>query len=214
MCLQALPVAFNLFDGFSYSRLSTIEKSISEIQTSSIQGLISEFTTLLNITTNLAEKVKELCAHNATLQDQLQKASSDLTAKSTLISSDCDAPVSTFKVADEIADRDRRKRNVIVYNLSEESNRAADKAKFIEVCKAITDNVISVVKLFCLGRKVDNKYRPLLVGLDSETDKQSILSAAPRLRSSNEFKQVYIVTDMAKVERERHKKVVAELKRR
>ena len=53
-----------------------------------------------------------------------------------------------------------------------------------------------------------------MVGFDSETDKQSILSAAPRLRSSNEFKQVYIVTDMTKLERERHKKVVTELKRR
>jgi len=68
--------------------------------------------------------------------------------------------------------------------------------------------------LFHLGRKTNNKHRPLLVGFGSENDKQSLLVAAPRLHSSNEFKQVYIVTDMTKLERERHRKVVSELKRR
>jgi len=101
--------------------------------------------------------------------------------------------------------------DIIVYNLPEQSNRAADKVKFIEVCKSIGDDKIDIEKLFRLGRKTDNKHRPLLVGFSSENDKQSLLAVA---RSSNEFKKVYIVTDMTKLERERHKKVVAELKRR
>jgi len=66
--------------------------------------------------------------------------------------------------------------------------------------------------VFCLGQKSDNKHRPLLVELGSEID--SLLSAAPCLYLSNAFKQVYIAIDMTKVERERRKKVVAELKRR
>ena len=139
-------------------------------------------------------------------------ASAGLTNGSIIITPE-EAP-STFDVADEIAERDRRKRNVIVYNLSEQANQAADKIKFTEVCKSISDNDLSIVKLFHLGRKSDNKHRPLLVELGSEIDKQSLLSAAPRLRLSNAFKEVYIATDMTKVERERHKKVVAELKRR
>ena len=102
---------------------------------------------------------------------------------------------STFDVADEIAERDRWKRNVIIYNLPEQADRAADKAKFTEACKSIIDCDIDVVKLFRLGRKIDNKHHPLLVGLNSEADKQSLLSAAPHLKSSKEFKQVYINTD-------------------
>jgi len=40
-----------------------------------------------------------------------------------------------FDVANEIAQRDQRKRNIIVYNLfPEQVNRAADKVKFTEVC--------------------------------------------------------------------------------
>jgi len=49
-----------------------------------------------------------------------------------------------------------------------------------------------------LGQKTDNKHHPLLVGFSSENDKQSLLAVAPRLRSSNEFKKVYIVSDMTK----------------
>jgi len=66
--------------------------------------------------------------------------------------------------------------------------------------------------LFRLGGKSDNKHCPLLVELGSEVDKQSLLSAAPvyvyPMNSSR-----CIATDMTKLERERHKKVVAELKR-
>ena len=55
---------------------------------------------------------------------------------------------------------------------------------------------------FCLGRKIQNRHHSLLVRFDSETNKHSILSAAPRLHSNNEFKQVHIATDMTKLEKE------------
>jgi len=69
------------------------------------------------------------------------------------------------------------------------------------------------MKLFRLDRKSDNKHRPLLVELGSEIDKQSLLSAAPRLHYSMNSSRCTLLL-MTKVERERHKKVVAELKRR
>ena len=84
-CLQVLPVAFQSYEGFSLvdARISTIEKSVSESQTSALQGLKAELTTLQTITSNLATKIKDLCTQNTTLQDQLQSASSELTTKST-----------------------------------------------------------------------------------------------------------------------------------
>ena len=215
-CLEALPEAFKSYDGFSLvdSRVSTIEKSISDMQTSTLQGLKAELTTLQTITSNLATKVKDLCTQNTTLQEQLQVVSSDLTTKSTSSLSDSDAASSTFDVANEIAERDRRKRNIIVYNLPEKTERVADKVKFTEMCKEITDVELKITKTFRLGKRVESKHRPLLVGLETEDDKACLLSVAPRLRLSTEFKQVFIALDMTKLERERHKKVVEELKRR
>ena len=120
----------------------------------------------------------------------------------------------TFGVADEIAKRDRRKRNIIIYNLPEKHDRAADKIKFFEICKEITNAEIKITKLFRLGKRFENKHRPLLVGLESDDDRACLLSAAPRLRLSAEFKRVFIAMDMIKLERVKHKNIVEELKRR
>lgn len=79
-CFQALPVAFQSYEGFSLvdARISVIEKSINELQTSAVQGLNTELKSLQKITSNLATKIKDLCTQNTTLQDQLQSASSTL----------------------------------------------------------------------------------------------------------------------------------------
>ena len=102
------------------SRVSSIEKTISEMQTSTLQGLNCELTTLQSITTNLASKIKDLCTQNRTLQEQLQLASSNVSNKSTPSPSYSKPLPSTFDVADQIAQRDRRKKNIIVYNLPEQ----------------------------------------------------------------------------------------------
>jgi len=115
--------------------------------------LKAELTTLQSITTNLASKIKDLCTQNSTLQEQLQVVSSDLANKSIPSPSDSEPLPSIFDEADEIAECNWWKKNVIVYNLPEQTNRAADKVKFIEVCKSISDEKIDIEKLFRLGRK-------------------------------------------------------------
>ena len=134
-CLEALPTAFRSYDLCSFvdSGNSSIEKAIKDAHNTTFQGLKSELTTLQSITTNLSTKVKDLCTQNITLQEQLQAASSDLTSKSTSSTTASEMVPSTFDVADEIAERDRRKRNVIIYNLPEQADRAADKARSMQV---------------------------------------------------------------------------------
>jgi len=82
-CLEVLPEAFRSYDIYSLvdSRVSSVEKAISEAHTSAFQDLKAELTTLQSITSNLATKVKDLCTQNKTLQEQLQAASCDLTNK-------------------------------------------------------------------------------------------------------------------------------------
>jgi len=120
-CLEALPEALKSFDDFTLvdSRVSTIVKAISNMQISTLQGFKVELTTLQSITSDLATKVKDVCTQNTVLQEQLQVASAGLANGSTINPEE--AP-STFDVANEIAERDRRKRNVIVFNLTEQAN--------------------------------------------------------------------------------------------
>ena len=46
---------------------------------------------------------------------------------------------SIFGVVGEIANREQCRRSIVVYNLPEKPDQATDKAKFIEMCKEISN---------------------------------------------------------------------------
>lgn len=102
----------------------------------------------------------------------------------------------------EIADRERRKNNLIVYNLKETSpfNRVAEMDAFTNLCRSAFSLDVKITKVLQLGKKLDDKIRPLLIGLDSE---DTILSNSPHLRSIEEFSDVFISPDLTNTERER-----------
>jgi len=77
-----------------------------------------------------------------------------------------------------------------------------------------TDLDVNVQKLFCIGKESDNKVKPLLICLESETEKQLLLSRAPKLRFFTQYKKVYIAPDITRFQRTKHRKLVDELKRR
>jgi len=117
-------------------------------------------------------------------------------------------------IADELADRERRKNNLIIYNLPEKSDREADKKLFAELCKTTFSEEFAVSKILRLGKKNDNKNRPLLVVLKHETDKSFLLSNSARLRQHDSSKTVYFSPDRTKFERLKYKNLVEELKQR
>jgi len=90
----------------------------------------------------------------------------------------------------------------------------ADNDIFVKMCKEATDLDVNVQKLFHIGKKSDNKARPLLICLESEGEKQTLLSKALKLRFFTQYKNVYIVPDMTRFQRTKHRKLVEELKRR
>ena len=54
-------------------------------------------------------------------------------------------------IIDELADRDRRKKNAIIYNLPEAKDRTADKNSFLTLCKTVFDLNVPVTRVVCLG---------------------------------------------------------------
>ena len=73
--------------------------------------------------------------------------------------------------------------------------------------KSIFSLNVKITKLVRLGKKLDDKIRPLLIGLHSEDNKHTILTNSSRLKSIVEFSDVYISPDLTKVEREMQKKL-------
>ena len=91
---------------------------------------------------------------------------------------------------------------------------------FTELCKSALDLDINVVKAFRLGQKLNTesnavtKPRSLLIKINDEETQRQVLACAPKLRFSTTWNQVYIQPDMSPKEREAHKKVYEELKKR
>ena len=70
-----------------------------------------------------------------------------------------------------------------MYTYPEGVDLSADKELFISLCSTVFDLNVEVDKVFHLGRRLEEKHRPLFVRLTSECDKHAILSPPqiPRL---------------------------------
>ena len=122
--------------------------------------------------------------------------------------------ISALNIVNELADREQRKKNLIVYNFPESNDHAADKTAFLKLYSTIFHLDANITKIFHLGKKNDGKHRPLLIGLEHEENKSSILSSSYKLCNHDQYKHVYIVADKTKFERDKHKRLVDELKQR
>jgi len=117
-------------------------------------------------------------------------------------------------ITDELSERERKKNNVIVYNLPEAPEQSSEEQFFADLCKRIVNVDLNIQKIFRIGCKDSNRIRPLLVCFTSEETKLAVLSSAPRLHFHDDYKKVYISPNMTKFERVKHKKLVEELKQR
>ena len=119
-------------------------------------------------------------------------------------------------VVNELHNRERRKCNVVLHNLPEPTDLQEnnDANSFLEICHSTLNLKVEVVKCYRLGKKQSSRPRSLLVQLRDETSRNLVLSNAPKLRHSQTWRQVYIQQDLTPPEREAHKKLYQELKRR
>ena len=168
--------------------------------------------TLHKSITELSLKVDRLLSCNSDLQMDINSASEQIDASANTKVNTATAP--TLGILDELADRERRRKNLIAYNFPENGDSPVDKTKFQELSTTVFNLDLSITKVYRLGKRKDDKPRPLLIGLESETEKAEILSQSGKLRRYDQYNDVYIVADKTKYERDKHKKLVDELKLR
>ena len=128
-----------------------------------------------SIITELSLKVDRLLSCNSDLQMDINSALEQIDASAnTKVNAATIAP--TLSILDELADRERRRKNLIVYNFPENGDRQADKTKFQELSTTVFNLDLSITKVYLLGKRNDDKPRPLFIGLESETEKAEISS--------------------------------------
>ena len=125
--------------------------------------------------------------------------------------------VAESNVYTEMAEREARKCNLVVYgipeadsNLSNNDKKEQDITEFLEVLTEINcaTNVKDDIKIAIrLGQKrEDNTDRPLLIGLKKEQVKEHILDNAWRLKNST-YSDVSISPDLTKKQRNEERKM-------
>ena len=162
----------------------------------------------------LGLKIANLSRSNSNLVMEIDNASESLTessqAEPALVPPRPN--IGLMNIIDELADREKRKRNIIVYNLPEPSSES-DSDVFSTLCSSVYGCSFSVAKSLRLGKKTE-KCRPLLISLCKEEDKFELLSRSFLLRRNESYKNVFLAPDRTKLEREKHKSLVSELRAR
>lgn len=196
---------------------STLLKSSSSVSATScdenvINTLLNQHQKLSSSCEQLTCKINDLCSQNSTLQNQFNNLTKNFDKGPSLTNASSFLAVN---VIDEYADRDRRKCNLIVFNTPEsiDTGGGTDTENFVTLCKSALNYDVKPTKVLRLGKK-GVKPRPLLVALESEEIKKHILMHARHLRTSEQYKGIFISSDMTKSEREQHKVLRAELQQR
>ena len=68
-------------------------------------------------------------------------------------------------IADELFERERKKNNIIVYNLPEASEQSSEEQNFADLCKCIVKVDLNIQKIFRIGCKDNTRVRPLHAGM-------------------------------------------------
>ena len=123
------------------------------------------------------------------------------------------------KLKIEEFDREKRKKNLLFFNLIESTkNEATGRYKDDEnIFREIVVNELAMMhivpdKLIRLGKRMEGRRRPLLIKLKEEEEKRGILQNAKKLRNSSKYPRVYIGRDQTRDEREREKELRQEIK--
>ena len=171
---------------------------VEDENTTKLQSVENKFSEKIN---NIEANCKLLELHNAVKDTHTDSA--------TVPSPKAAQTLSPVVAIDEYLDRERRKCNLIVYNLQESSastpasDRISDDKKSFShllTSEFKIDN-IEFLKCIRLGKSAENRSRPLLISVSDIATKNNILGKATKLRKSTQYGDVYINPDRTKKER-------------
>ena len=192
----------------------------------SLLRLVDKITDLLESQTGLMAEIRELRSEHKALRennDRLLARIEDLEngdpswshhkGKKHLAASPADVNALTSDVADEMMARKEKELNVVIYGL-EELECTDDEDPTEDEEKVATSEFLSstlkveepnLTRVFRMGRRRDDKPRPLKVMFSDSTKKAATLNSAKslgRLPSTDKYRKVFIRPDWTKLKRD------------
>ncbi|CAI6376456.1 unnamed protein product [Macrosiphum euphorbiae] len=200
-------------------QLASIISSLSEIKSTQnklIQSFNEQNKAIKNFSTrfdNLSSQIKKLSDDNASLNGKVSQL--ELKIKN-LEQNALSTPKTThLDIINEIADRQSRTNNIILFNLPEATDPSKIKPDS-ERLKLIFNEMelnIEPIRFFRLGNP-STRARPLKITLNDTENVFNVLRAQSKIRSSDEFKELRFSSDRTLKQREQMSKLRQELETR
>lgn len=188
-------------------RLEDMEESF-DARLNKLEGLIEGNSSVKDTTMNYAGATAEVAA----LEIKIDKLSNTLkTYQNNGATNDTRA---LRQGLSELEDIEKRKLNLVVFNLPEAGNPDGDIEKFKTMIKDEFKLSVKVKEATRLGRRNEDKPRMLRIRLEALSEKKLILSKAKDLRVSTDtiYSTVYIRPDLTKKQLEESKNLREQLK--
>ena len=121
----------------------------------------------------------------------------------------------------ELEDKEKRKENLVLYNVKESENDDVitriekEGKKVIAICTYLDINPDCVAKkMYRLGKRVPGKTRPLKIHIKDDSARNKILSNAKTLKDcpDEKLKIIYILKDLTFKERDQNRQLVEKMK--
>lgn len=203
LCSECKPTTFTKLSCKSRpSEVANLCINGHEVATTIINGITEP---LKNMMENLVKPITESLQ---ILRGSLQPAQADTSMDMNITSEEVRSPIvkdTTTQVIDECMDRERRKCNIINHNMPEETH-SQDHEKVSSLLESEFDvPKSSISSITWVGKSPGNKPRLMLVTLDKEQHKRTVMKKATKLRESQRWSTVYVTPDLTIKEREVNK---------
>ena len=136
---------------------SVANNPLPDTVNNNLQELSEQHVTLKKAVAQLGSRIEVFSQNNKTLQNKLN----DVISHNQPVRSDPQELVKTAtSIVDELAERGRKAKNLMIYNFPEEHDPETEKANFIKMCSDITNlNEIRLLKFYRIGCKDGGRLR-------------------------------------------------------
>lgn len=126
------------------------------------------------------------------------------------------------EIVSEISDRQRRSKNIIIYNVKEQDQQNSandriqkDNEQVVSILSAVLPELsVAHIRPIRLGTFATNKTRPIKIMLESDNCVGKVLRNANKLKANQRYKHINISSDKTKKQIEFYNTLKSELKQR
>ena len=188
--------------------LPEMKTLIDKMKKNILDTLMTEVDKQTSLVKELVKKVEDLNGRNAQLEERCLKLEDDMKTVAT-------------SIFEELDDRGRRKRNLIISGIPESTEGTAkerkeadrEKVKSILYKLSLEEGDI-VARQNRIGRVNEGRNRLLKIVCHGEESKFAVLRRSKVLRDSAKFQNIYINADLTSMQRNERKRLRDEFKRR